>query len=142
MALSLLSSYSPIEEKEEILPALYVTQSKGLVREMAKLWQELQDLKGFPDAKEVHLRSYEDLCKELLVDLGEKTSVGQERFTQWYAQYLKKAKVRQKQEKTLHIPDFDAEKIYQEFRICSGYKKAPYLELGDRQSLITKITKK
>ena len=115
-------------------PIWYVTQSRELVEEMRAQWATRVD----KDIAPVEFLTYREVLeRQAGRELG--TEVGQVEFSLWYYQYVsQKEKIAGVTHKTLAGDYPDAIRAYQECRICSGYTKKAYCDLGRRQSRLDK----
>ncbi|MDX2346244.1 MAG: hypothetical protein QNK11_05175, partial [Legionella sp.] len=136
--LSLTSSAEAAETR-----VLYLTHSENLVDTIKTAWESTPECISAQDAgHEVNFYSYADLVS-WDSGLSKENFKGKAAYLNWYKTYIKKEKdIRKNSPKNTSeasaeesfIPSPD--KLYQEFRICSGYTAEAYHALsGIRQSL-------
>lgn len=117
---------------------LYVTHSEELVDTIKKGWEATPESVMARDAgHHVSFLSYADLVA-LDSAIPKENFTDKTKYLDWYATYIKKERnITKAASEESFIPD--AEILYQEFRICSGYTEAAYKSLsGKRQSLFDK----
>jgi len=112
LALSLMQNIV----RQAIAPVIYLTVSPKLRDNIRNLWQEMHhDIMAG-----VKFLTYHDFLIEEAA-INPDNLVSDRDFSTWY-QTLKKC-------------PFPEQKLYQEFRIVSGYQEEAYLALGEKQSL-------
>jgi len=123
MLMNYLTKLTPDDDRNHRL--LYVCESPDLAERMDEAWSDM--------APDIGAKSHvEFLCYQQLFKTHE--SVGKPRFEAWYPAMIKQRKKNGRSVAFLENKD----KVYQEFRLCSGYSKAEYQDLGVRQASIEK----
>lgn len=116
---------------------LIVTSSRFLINNLNELWKQ------YPEAQigkvKLELKTYEDLMADNPA-LAEFKTVDKNHFQTWMVSYINKAKTAVKakgelKELNMLLDAFKIDKVYQEFRVMSGYSEAQYKNLGKRQSI-------
>lgn len=133
VALSLIVAYLGSQHTPKRL--LYVSQSSRLVDTIQSAFNQLPMSLDTENA--IDFLSYD----ALLVSLSLTGSSPAESFSQWHASYLQRLKQQDKVSKgTRSLAEWclDSHKVYEEFRIASGYFEDAYYSLGKRQSLFDK----
>jgi hypothetical protein len=124
VALSMLSKHTLKHYKPGSAPAIYITQSAALVKEMQHDWNDTTpvELQGA-----VLFKTYDDVLKS---QLDPKTILVKEsHFETWY-----KDKYKKKSASASDDGQLDTKSLWKELRLRSGYSKEDYLGLGERQS--------
>ena len=126
VALSMLSKHTLKHYKPGSAPAIYITQSEALVKEMQRDWNDTTpvELQG-----SVLFKTYDDVLKSQLD--SKTTLVKESHFVTWYKDKYKKKSAAASDDGPL-----DTKSIWMELRIRSGYSEEGYLELGERQSAV------
>ncbi len=110
---------------------IYLTRSVRLARKMESDWV-LQGGYEQSNYNKVSFMTYEELLDEELWTADnpdrQKALIGKDGFGQWWEQRCQQHSNKRWKKEPL-------DKIYQEFRLISGYTQKQYLELGKRQSL-------
>ena len=126
VALSLLSKHTLKHYKPGSSPAIYITQSETLVKEMRRDWNDTTPVEL---QSSVLFKTYDDV---LIDQLDPKiTLVKESHFVTWYKDKYKKKLTSASDDGSL-----DTKSIWMELRIRSGYSEEGYLELGERQSSV------
>ncbi|CAM3010659.1 Ankyrin repeat protein [Legionella steigerwaltii] len=116
-----------VGSQEGTFPVLYVSRSNALVAEMKAQWV---DSVTSPQRDLVSFLTYDELFSKHLV---EKRGLADDQyFGTWLVQAIKQPKYK------LFDKTLNSKVVWHEFRICSGYTNNDYLNLGSRQSSITK----
>ena len=136
VALSLLSTYASTLIEDEAGPErrlLYVTKSARLVESMRKAWRDLPIAQASGVA--VEFKTYEECLLERLPQGTRLADAGA--FEHWYKDHVTHEQKIAKSKGARYVA-IDAEVLFEEFRICSGFNEKDYLQLGEHQSLIEK----
>ena len=137
VALSMLTQYVREHDTGDAFSVLYVSRSPYLVARTATLWQEMNPDGARP--RTVEFRTYDEVLKAHLdrdLSLADASI-----FNPWYNRYSKKhqeASAAGRAAASRSGDGFEAEAVWREFRIRSGYTELEYLDLGHRQSAYDK----
>ena len=138
VALSIISSSfdADLSEDEPVQRRiLYVAQSSRLVEAVRSAWDKLPQ--ALDARHQVLFKTYDDLIKGRPGG-ADAILVGESVFNDWYKQFCLNEKQSAKAQKRAYEEPFPASKVYQECRLCFGYKQEEYAQLGQKQSLVSK----
>lgn len=124
---------------------VYVALSSALVKSIAQQWAA-HPASQVANSPRVTIQSYESLLQAAHPELAKQTQVGLAHFSTWLAEVyfptLKRLNVihthgagKLERDDAMVLLDEQHEKLYEEFRIMSGYTEDAYCQLGARQSL-------
>lgn len=120
----------PVDDPD--FKVLYLSSREYLVNRMKANWQDSPQGHLAPEGV-VEFKTWNQLLQDFALPITAENTVGKEEFLAWYANY-----VRVNAHKN-PLPAISPDIIHEERRLLSGYSKARYPQLGERQeSLVLK----
>lgn len=142
----LLQNAAKTDKSEETKTLLYVAESKELVENMQKMWDEQVASGDVADYHQIKFMTYEEMLNEVDPDYASAEKVGRSHFEEWFAinraDLIRDYTLLNKHSLALNELVKETEKLYQEFRIISAHATGEdpgekYYNLGKKQSLYT-----